>query len=626
MIQAVLGYYNKELNQFIEEPGDSDAYLNQDVRSNRELHLREYIGLSLAFRTNEQVDITLDGNHLKRIEDDRSNDVYYISELTYNASGSCVFDIVINQEQFQVYLRIAPVIDPEQYAILCNDIKNILCGLLLFKHKGRIKERVPGRSMELQRLKSRIDSMQMIVDRLYDDPQSDMISEPARMAANKIKRIDETYIIDHYILQRPKVRTRIHSRTFNIYENMQIKKYLCSLLEEMKLLKESYSNKRTSGLDEKEEYILLNEEREFGSLEMKLRKLLDSRIFREIQVSEEELHTTNLFVNHPVYQEAYRNIKGNTDMERILSMPYQYESVKCSSEIYELWCYLKIMKMLVDEGCDIEAMQKPNEKLYTANENPFEPYHVDKLIEPIITKFENKTACNLYNLMLKMKKGEAYIYLGYNYVFEYQDQMNIDHMDETNQKKARKVRRPDILMIIQEGQKCRIYTFDAKYKDFRDSGQGLKEWDNQMINCAARKYIFDMKYRDELLFNERVLEEAAGTDYVYREDKVEICGCCLLHPGLYDEMDRGICDNAHIWIKDEETIGAIYHRQLSEEGDHNRTISDSLSLYPPEFVSGILDDSYDNEYSGKIGSTCFMPKSYRNIGRFLHGIMKQIDS
>ena len=65
--------------------------------------------------------------------------------------------------------------------------------------------------------------------------------------------------------------------------------------------------------------------------------------------------------------------------------------------------------------------------------------------------------------------------------------------------------RPDILMIVERKY---IFTCDAKYKNYRESFMGMKEWYVDLFECAAYKYQYRMDERQMRFIHEKELLEA----------------------------------------------------------------------------------------------------------------------
>ena len=92
------------------------------------------------------------------------------------------------------------------------------------KKAGRIKrEYLTEYELEIHQLEHTIKEMSETLKALDREPVTDMISRPARQNFRQVKHLDANVIMDHYVLKKPKVRTRVHEKHFTF---MKTRRYI----------------------------------------------------------------------------------------------------------------------------------------------------------------------------------------------------------------------------------------------------------------------------------------------------------------------------------------------------------------------------------------------------------------
>lgn len=283
---------------------------------------------------------------------DRINDRLFVDTKFLDACGERHYVITGKDGSEKIFIaQIGAMIpDKDTFEKMWNDIKRISLKLL-FNPDSAQKRKTPGDGYQIEVFKQKVTKVSRIIDALNKEPQRDYLVQEEIIPFRLVKRIDAKTVMDHYVLNKNRVRAKVHIESFDIYENRLIKAYLESLVSELRLLR----NDKKVDMEDPKSKDIINRNKELEKIEIQIQNLLNKKMFDEIISSNERLHSTNLFVNHPQYKKAYDMIKRNTPAEDVIAMKCRYENVKKSLDIYEIWCFFKILELLVYEfGYDVE--------------------------------------------------------------------------------------------------------------------------------------------------------------------------------------------------------------------------------------------------------------------------------
>ena len=162
------------------------------------------------------------------------------------------------------------------------------------------------------------------------------------------------------------------------------------------------------------------------NLKGKLQAVYQLPMFKNEKYKEQKvypLRTSNLFVNHKRYKKLFHQMRTYREMGEFVEETVQYSSYHKSSEIYEIWCYFKILEIFIlEKGYVIDRISWPGKK-----EKPFvfeswENQDYSKVVHAIKKYIENREKRDsvkiLEELVIHITNGENDIYLGYNCTFQ----------------------------------------------------------------------------------------------------------------------------------------------------------------------------------------------------------------
>ena len=367
-----------------------------------------------------------------------------------------------------VELIVVPTIGEAAYHAMINDLLSIHFQLVYRKNEKEKREYLSDCQRELEYLNGQVYALSKILKSIGREPMADIRNEKARLPFRCVKHLDANVIMDHYILQKPKVRTRIHKKNFNIYENQKIGTYICLLLKQLDILEKKIIRGDMEYQTEEKGHILQKHQlkTQIQQMRAKLNNFLKSDIFKEFKPADKTLyplHTTNLFVNHRSYARAFQMMRNYEKVGRLLEARVPYHSCGKSSEIYELWCFFKILELLMVEY-DYQ-IRRVTEKTDKTKPYQFQAVNPSKKVSDYMEQFfkslekPESGSEALYDFIIYLEQKdnpEHNIYLGYNCSLS------------TAQSKTV---RPDILMIVNHEY---IFTCDAKYKNYQESFMVIK--------------------------------------------------------------------------------------------------------------------------------------------------------
>lgn len=176
-------------------------------------------------------------------------------------------------------------------------------------------------------------------------------------------------------------------------------------------------------------------------------------------------------------------------------------------KLYELWCFLKIKKYIM-ELLDINPLERPEDaKLIKDNSKvAFDPFSGGDMSGK--TTFVNKT------------NGDE-VEVGYQYIFKPYDSKDKDHFSSMTVEQ-----KPDIVLHIRKKDgKILTYLYDAKYRVLGDDDPQKQE---HVLDEPVPKTINQMhRYRDAIYYGSR-----ANFDF-----SKEIIGGYILFPGRLNEKE-----------------------------------------------------------------------------------------
>ena len=508
-----------------------------------------------------------------------------------------------------VELIVVPTIGEEAYHAMINDLLSIHFQLVYRKNEKEKREYLSDCQRELEYLNSQVYALSKILKSLSREPMADIGKERARLPFRCVKHLDANVIMEHYVLQKPKVRTQIHKKNFNIYENQKIGTYICLLLKQLDILEKKIIRGDMEYQTEEKGRLLQNQQlkTQIQQMRARLNKFLKSDIFKGFKPAGKALyplHTTNLFTNHRSYAKAFQLMRNYKKVGRLLEARAPYYSCAKSSEIYELWCFFKILELLmVEYDYHIVRVTEKNDK---TKPYQFQAVNPSKRISDYIEQFfrglekPDSNAEAFYDFIVYLEQRdnpEHNIYLGYNCSLSAAQSKTV---------------RPDILMIVDHKY---IFTCDAKYKNYQESFMGMKEWYVDLFECAAYKYQYRMDERQMRFIHEKELLESD----LHQVKKLEKRGCCILTPALTDSADVGFYIVSKIEEDYKKYLALLKKDQVNMDYDGNERL-DSRE-YTEKLYDAIL--SSKSTYENRIASVRFVPGDILNFRVLFGGIFRQ---
>ncbi len=367
----------------------------------------------------------------------RDGRVYFLPDkFDRNVVGESVFLYTKENEIYKITLSILPMMDEQVYEQIKKDLTSVSVRLLYKSKEDEASKRIKKEALseydfEIQQLEKSIKELERTLYALNQDPVSDLTWKIDRQSFRKVKRLDANSIMDHYVLQKPKIRVRAHEKTFNIHENQIIYSFLKLLEKRLQELKIEIAEKQeTSNQIEQE----ASKKRSFDQLlqtitklEKKIQKINQLKIFQKDKFEVHAVYPlkpSNLFVNHKKYRKVFQIMSTYKEVGSLLEQNLtEYNSVHKSSELYEIWCYFKILEILtLEKGYQIDKISWPGK---ISEPFVFENWHktdIHKLLRKIsnyIEKNEKKDSIkSLEELVIHLVNGEKDIYLGYNCTFK----------------------------------------------------------------------------------------------------------------------------------------------------------------------------------------------------------------
>ncbi len=343
-------------------------------------------------------------------------------------------------------------------------------------------------------------------------------------------------------------------------------------------------------------------------LEKKIQKINQLKIFQKDKFEVHAVYPlkpSNLFVNHKKYRKVFQIMSTYKEVGSLLEQNLtEYNSVHKSSELYEIWCYFKILEILtLEKGYQIDKISWPGK---ISEPFVFEDWHktdIHKLLRKISNYIENNekkdSIKSLEELVIHLVNGEKDIYLGYNCTFKAR------HTAQSRLHKVSNRLRPDIFLLLN---KEIFFSCDAKYKDYRKQGMGLQAWYTDLFECAAYKYLYRLDLGNEENLCEGPLSvKERFTEADMRMNVLKNGGSCILSPAMAD-CDRPSKYNGYQIEEQYKTF-----LKYLKEGKVNRGLFGQEKLESEEYTIHLQNEISTKDYEYHVASIRFLPNDYRGF-------------
>ena len=606
------------------------------IRIAQYLRMRDEDFLRLAFCSGkgEEIEFEPEQECVVLREDTEKECLWIPQGFTFSMPGEMEFLYRKNEDTFKIHVQIEPVPGAQYYQSILRDLKSITIRLLYCaKHEGKnrrlYREYLTEYDVEVRRLTHSIKAFSDVLRSLDRDPMADVESRPARKAFRQVKQIRADAIMDHYVLHKPKVRTFVHERTYNIYENQKIYSFL-KLLErrvdeistDLVRKEEEAEEKRTQkpGIHRS----LAELQVKLEDLKKQLQDLCQLTMFRKKRIQEQKvypLRSSNLFVNHKKYKKLFHEMRAYREVGELLEETGEYRLFRNSSEIYEVWCFFKILEILTfEKNYVIDRVAWPGEgsgKL--SSPFVFIPWEeagyaqMASYVKRHIGMRENRDAQKgLEELVLHLTNGTQDIYVGYNCTFRGIPAVLAHETENGTVRKTSNRLRPDIFLLLNREV---FFACDAKYKNYKACFMGLNEWYTDLFECAADKYIYRLDLGNEPLHERAqsalsVRERFTGEDAL--KTQIKNGGACILSPAISESVMPVYYNGESIGERYEEFL------RLLREGRVNREANGKERLCPEEFTDN-LKQAIEQEHGGcsvyeyRVASTRFLPENSKGF-------------
>lgn len=468
---------------------------------------------------------------------------------------------------------------------------------------------------------------------------STQASRPARQNFRQVKHLDANVIMDHYVLKKPKVRTRVHEKTFHIYENQKVYNFVKLLEKRLWALEQELEDKkmqmnRAAQGENRSKYDDVEENSGVAgtkksidelcstitNLKGKLQAVYQIPMFKNEKYKEQKvypLRTSNLFVNHKRYKKLFHQMRTYREMGELVEETVQYSSYHKSSEIYEIWCYFKILEIFIlEKGYVIDRISWPGKK-----EKPFvfeawENQDYSKVVHAIKKYIENREKRDsvkiLEELVIHITNGKNDIYLGYNCTFQGEKASKAEVDEKGAVQYSTEQLRPDIFLILN---KEIFFACDAKYKNYSKEFMGIQAWYTDLFECGAYKYIYRLNLGNVTDENSGkcmlpVKKKFVGEDSL--KPVLKNGGVCILTPAISDSDMPSYYNGFEIEKKYETFL------ELLQEGKVNRDYRGCEILDSREYSCKLKEaicgeDGRESKYEYRIASTKFLPGNDRGF-------------
>ena len=209
--------------------------MDEPLREIHDIWIMQYLRVDgayfprIAFEANEDENIEFDSNQEYEILSRKTDGYIYFIPENFNiyTVGDAQFFYRKNGKKQKIRIHVASMLDGETYEKILKELTAISIRFLYMtmndgKNRRIKREYLTEYELEIHQLEHTIKEMSETLKALDREPVTDMISRPARQNFRQVKHLDANVIMDYYVLKKPKVRTRVHEKTFHIYENQKV--------------------------------------------------------------------------------------------------------------------------------------------------------------------------------------------------------------------------------------------------------------------------------------------------------------------------------------------------------------------------------------------------------------------
>lgn len=626
--------------------------MDEPLREIHDIWIMQYLRVDgayfprIAFEANEDENIEFDSNQEYEILSRKTDGYIYFIPENFNiyTVGDAQFFYRKNGKKQKIRIHVASMLDGETYEKILKELTAISIRFLYMtmndgKNRRIKREYLTEYELEIHQLEHTIKEMSETLKALDREPVTDMISRPARQNFRQVKHLDANVIMDHYVLKKPKVRTRVHEKTFHIYENQKVYNFVKLLEKRLWALEQELEDKkmqmnRAAQGENRSRYNDVEENSGVAgtkksidelcstitNLKGKLQAVYQLPMFKNEKYKEQKvypLRTSNLFVNHKRYKKLFHQMRTYREMGELVEETVQYSSYHKSSEIYEIWCYFKILEIFIlEKGYVIDRISWPGKKKKPFVFESWENQDYSKVVHAIKKYIENREKRDsvkiLEELVIHITNGENDIYLGYNCTFQGKKASKAEVDEKGAVQYSTEQLRPDIFLILN---KEIFFACDAKYKNYSKEFMGIQAWYTDLFECGAYKYIYRLNLGNVTDENSGkcmlpVKKKFVGEDSL--KPVLKNGGVCILTPAISDSDMPSYYNGFEIEKKYETFL------ELLQEGKVNRDYRGCEILDSREYSCKLKEaicgeDGRESKYEYRIASTKFLPGNDRGF-------------
>lgn len=582
--------------------------MDEDIKEEHKITITQYLHSSAK----ESLDFVFIADRKENIEflegtfhaEKKDGMIYFYPKQFYlNVVGETKFLYRKEGKEQNIYVRIAPMLDDKIYEEIRKDLTKICIRFLyaLKEDEGsrRIKkEYLTICDLQIKQIENSVKELEKTLQDLNRNPIKDMMIKQTTRNFRQVKTLDAKIIVDHYVLKKPKVRVMAHEKTSNIYENKKIYSFIKLLekrIQELEIENTELTEYVGNRIDNNK---LLDE---IKKLKKRIHDLYMLNLFRNECFKEERVYplkTSNLFVNHKKYRRIFQILQNYRKEGQLFEdgLNSKYKNVQNSPNLYEIWCYFKILEILMlQKGYEVDQIAWPSKMSEPFCFEEWKKTDSSKLfskIQTYINEKENKDSIkSLEGLVIHLINGRNDIYLGYNCTFRG------DKVPKSDGKMTSERLRPDIFLILNREI---FFACDAKYKNYSKDCLGIQAWYTDLFECAAYKYMYRLHLNDEVNRFDGVLsvhERFAGKDKLY---SLKNGGACILTPAISNIEDPKKYNGHKITEKYDLFL------EYLKQGKVNININGDEAMDPKEYSIHLKEKISDYEH--KVASIRFLPK------------------
>ena len=231
--------------------------MDEPLREIHDIWIMQYLRVDgayfprIAFEANEDENIEFDSNQEYEILSRKTDGYIYFIPENFNiyTVGDAQFFYRKNGKKQKIRIHVASMLDGETYEKILKELTAISIRFLFMtmndgKNRRIKREYLTEYELEIHQLEHTIKEMSETLKALDREPVTDMINRPARQNFRQVKHLDANVIMDHYVLKKPKVRTRVHEKTFHIYENQKVYNFVKLLEKRLWALEQELEDKK----------------------------------------------------------------------------------------------------------------------------------------------------------------------------------------------------------------------------------------------------------------------------------------------------------------------------------------------------------------------------------------------